>query len=74
MASSDEVKRLFKKETLKEPKLVKMDVFYQEFTARHFKGKPVTGALVIEKTMSFFMMILMKEISILNTPLISCET
>ena len=50
MASNDSVKDLFKRQTLKEPKLAQLDkVLSKWFTAMRPKGKPVTGPVMMGK-------------------------
>jgi hypothetical protein len=44
------MKGLFKQQTLKQLKLAQLEkVLYKWFTAMHYKGKPVTAPMLIEK-------------------------
>jgi DDE superfamily endonuclease./Tc5 transposase DNA-binding domain./CENP-B N-terminal DNA-binding domain. len=55
LASSENVKDLLKRQTLKQPKLAQLDkVLYTWFTTMRSEGKPVTGPLIIEKAKSFY--------------------
>jgi hypothetical protein len=50
IASSESVMGLFKQQTLKQPKLVKLDkLLYKWFTAMRSKGKPVIGHMFMGK-------------------------
>jgi len=50
MASSESMKGLFKQQTLKQLKLAQLGkVLYKWFTAMHYKEKPVTAPMLIEK-------------------------
>jgi hypothetical protein len=50
MASSGSVRGLFKRETLKQPKLLQLDkVLYKWFTATRSEEEPMTGPLIIKK-------------------------
>jgi hypothetical protein len=55
LASSENVKGLLKRQTLKQPKLAQLDkVLYTWFTTMRSEGKPVTGPMIIEKAKSFY--------------------
>ena len=55
MATSESAKGLFKWQTLKEPQIAELDkVLYKWFTAMHFKGKPMTGPMIIKKAECFY--------------------
>jgi hypothetical protein len=55
MASSENVKDLFKQQTLKEPKLVQLDkVLFKWFTAMCSKGNPMTRPMIIDKAISVY--------------------
>jgi hypothetical protein len=54
MTSNGNVKDFFKRQTLKQPKLVQLDmVLYKWFTAVHSKGKHMTWPVTSEEAMSF---------------------
>jgi hypothetical protein len=56
MASNENVKCLFKKQTLKQPTLLQLGkVLCLWFTAVHSEAKPVTGPVIIEKVNSLIM-------------------
>jgi len=55
LASSENVKGLLKRQTLKQPKLAQLDkVLYRWFTTMRSEGKPVTGPMIIEKAKSLY--------------------
>jgi hypothetical protein len=55
MASGENVKAVFKQQTLKEPKLVQLDkVLFKWFTAMCSKGNPVTRPMIIDKAISVY--------------------
>jgi hypothetical protein len=55
MASRESLKDIFKRQTLKEPKLAQMyKVLRKWFTAIYSRERPVTGRVVIEKVKSFY--------------------
>jgi hypothetical protein len=55
VASNEGVQGLLKWQTLKLSKLAQLDkVLYKWFTAMCSEGKPVTGAMITEKAMSFY--------------------
>jgi hypothetical protein len=50
MASSESVKDIVKRQTLKQPKLAQLDkVLHKSFTAMHSKGKPMTKPMISEQ-------------------------
>lgn len=55
MASSESFKNLFKGQTLKEPKLAKLDRMCKWLTATCSEEKSKTGPMVIEKAKCFMM-------------------
>ena len=57
MVHSESVKDILKQQTLKEPKFTQLDkLLYQWLTAMRSEGKPMTGPMIIEKAVFFFMM------------------
>jgi hypothetical protein len=54
VASNESVQGLLKWQTLELSKLVQLDkVLYKWFMAICYEGEPMTGAMIIEKAMSF---------------------